>query len=129
MSTTEAGEAIAARRRQASAPRGEQRRAGRGRRRAAAGGSARPSMLSRFSGVVAVLMVLLALLALGAYALVRLRSIPGPPLGGVLVQLGVAAVVVPTQRIADRRRGAPSTMAALAVIVLTAAMVWTFWLA
>ncbi|CRK61754.1 hypothetical protein [Alloactinosynnema sp. L-07] len=81
------------------------------------------------SGALSLGMCVLALVVIGIQILAWTKGMPGP---GVLIVLGhvtAAVSAVLLQRIADRRAGRRGLAPVFLVIALTAASVWTFWLA
>lgn len=85
--------------------------------------------LRGFSGVLAGGLVALAVTVAVAQWLAGSAAEPGP--GGALV-LGhgaAALAAVALQVVADRSRGARATLAATAILVLTAAVLWFGWYA
>ncbi len=89
---------------------------------------ARGRPLAAVSGALAAAMALLALLAVLAFAITAVRSVQQPSAGAVIVQLVAAAVVLGLQRVVDRRRGLPAVTCAAAIALITAVMLWVYWI-
>ncbi len=84
--------------------------------------------LAAVSGVVTAAMALLALLAVLAFVLTSLRAVQQPHAAAVIVQLVAAVVALGLQRVVERRRGLARLAAAAAIALITAAMLWVYWL-
>ncbi|QCQ90326.1 hypothetical protein [Rhodococcus sp. SGAir0479] len=98
---------------------------GTARRRRADGWAVR--MLRALSGLATGgVLVLTVVVAVVGY-LASSRDFPGP--GGESIAAHVAASIIVTglQVVADRRRGAGAALAALAVFVVSGALLWTQW--
>ena len=81
------------------------------------------------TGSFAAGLAVLAVVVLGSGVLALSTSAPGP---GLLMLLGhpVAAVLaLVAQRVADRKTGIVGVGAGATVLAITAAAVWTLWLA
>ncbi|MFC0433491.1 hypothetical protein [Kutzneria buriramensis] len=79
------------------------------------------------SGAVAACLVLLLLAVLASQIFFQFQGYPGlgwPAVGGHAL---AAVIAVLLQRLADRRGGAASVLASLAVIVDAALTFWLFW--
>ncbi|MGH4027089.1 MAG: hypothetical protein ACRDRV_21165 [Pseudonocardiaceae bacterium] len=85
--------------------------------------------LRGFSGVLAGGLVVLAVTVAVAQWLIGSAARPGPGTGFVLAHGVAALAAVELQVVADRSRGARATLAATAVLVLTAAVLWFGWYA
>lgn len=84
--------------------------------------------LRGFSGVLAGGLVVLVLALGAAWVVAERNGTPGPGASTLLWHAGAAFVAVLAQRQADRRPGAAGTVAALAVVAITAALVTAQWL-
>lgn len=83
--------------------------------------------LRGFSGVLTGGLVALAVTVAVAQWLIGSVDRPGPGPGVVAGHVAAAVVAVGLQLVVDRSRGARATLAALAVLVLTAAVLWFGW--
>lgn len=84
-------------------------------------------LLRGLSGALAAGLVVLAVVLGVAEWLSGPDSVPGPGIGGV-VRHGVgAAVAVALQWVADRSRGGRAAVAALAVLGVVVAVLWSYW--
>jgi cobalamin synthase len=87
----------------------------------------RRSVLRGASGAVAACLVLLLLTVLASQIFFQTQGYPGI---GWLVVSGhalAAVIAVVLQRLADRRRGAVSALASLAVLTDAALTLWLYW--
>jgi hypothetical protein len=73
-------------------------------------------------------MALLALLAVLSLVITTVRSVQQPSAGAVIVQIVAEAVVLGLQRVVDRRRGLPAVTAAAVIALITAVMLWVYWI-
>lgn len=86
-------------------------------------------MLRGFTGLLAGGLVALVL-ALGvAWVIAASDNAPGPGIGRMLGHLAAAVVAVAAQRYADRHPDARGVLAALAVLVVTVALLALAWIA
>ncbi|RDI30781.1 hypothetical protein [Lentzea flaviverrucosa] len=83
--------------------------------------------LRAVSGVLAVGMVLLALGNIGVQFYANSRDLPGPGTLSVIAHVVAALLVVAGQIVADRYADWKAPVASLAVLVVSAATLWTFW--
>ncbi|SDM06713.1 hypothetical protein SAMN04488074_11646 [Lentzea albidocapillata subsp. violacea] len=83
--------------------------------------------LRAVSGVLAVGMVLLALGNIGVQFYANSRDLPGPGTLSVVGHVVAALLVVGGQIVADRYADWKAPVASLAVFVVSAATLWTFW--
>ncbi|WP_214364358.1 hypothetical protein [Pseudonocardia sp. H11422] len=84
--------------------------------------------LRGLSGVLAGGLVVLALVLLAGWLVTTRTGSPGPGTG-MLIGHGVAAAAAAVaQVVADRRNGRPGALAALAVLVVSAAVLAVYWL-
>ncbi|MEV6713298.1 hypothetical protein AB0M48_14800 [Lentzea sp. NPDC051208] len=83
--------------------------------------------LRAVSGVLAVGMVLLALGNIGVQFYANSRDLPGPGTLSVVAHVVAALLVVGAQIVADRYADWKAPVASLAVLVVSAATLWTFW--
>ncbi|SMD22196.1 hypothetical protein [Lentzea albidocapillata] len=83
--------------------------------------------LRAVSGVLAVGMVLLALGNIGVQFYANSRDLPGPGTLSVVAHVVAALLVVGGQIVADRYADWKAPVASLAVFVVSAATLWTFW--
>ncbi|MCX2952159.1 hypothetical protein [Lentzea sp. NEAU-D7] len=83
--------------------------------------------LRAVSGVLAVGMVLLALGNIGVQFYANSRDLPGPGTLSVVAHVVAAVLVVGAQIVADRYADWKAPVASLAVLVVSAATLWTFW--
>jgi hypothetical protein len=87
----------------------------------------RRSVLRGTSGAVAACVVLLFLAVLASQIFFQLQGYPGSGWGTVAAHALAAAIAVLLQLLADRRRGAVSALASLAVVLDAALTLWLFW--
>jgi hypothetical protein len=87
----------------------------------------RRSALRGTSGAVAACVVLLFLAVLASQIFFQLQGYPGSGWGTVAAHALAAAIAVLLQLLADRRRGAVSALASLAVVLDAALTLWLFW--
>lgn len=83
--------------------------------------------LRAVSGVLAVGMVLLALGNIGVQFYANSRDLPGPGTLSVVAHVVAALLVVGGQIVADWYADWKAPVASLAVLVVSAATLWTFW--
>ncbi len=106
---------------------------GRDAARRPAGGSeqVRPGLAMRLlrglSGSLAAGLVVLAVLLGVVHWLSGPDTVPGPGIGALVGHWVGAVVAVALQWFADRRRGVQAVLAALAVLTVTVAVLWTWW--
>jgi hypothetical protein len=84
-------------------------------------------LLRGISGAVTACLVLLLLAVLASQIFFQFQGYPGlgwPTVGGHVLAAVIAVVL---QRIADRRRGAASVLASLAVVLDAALTFWLYW--
>lgn len=90
-----------------------------------------PGRLGRFwrglTGVLAAAIVLLALVVVGVQVYAGGHDLPGPGVLAVAGHVLAGALVVVGQRIADRHVGRLAGLAGLAVVVVSALALWSFW--
>ena len=79
------------------------------------------------SGVLAVGMVLLALFNIGVQFYANSLDLPGPGALAVTAHIVAALLVVVAQVIADRFNDWRAPVCSLAVLLISAATLWTFW--
>ncbi|MFJ8963450.1 hypothetical protein ACIRG5_29095 [Lentzea sp. NPDC102401] len=84
-------------------------------------------ILRAVSGVLAVGLVLLALGNIGVQFYANSRDLPGPGTLSVIAHVVAALLVVGAQIVADRYADWKAPVASLAVLVVSAATLWTFW--
>jgi hypothetical protein len=87
----------------------------------------RRSLPRGVSGVVAACLVILFLVVLASQIFFQLQGYPGSGWGAVAVHALAAAIAVVLQRVADRRTGAVSALASLAVLADAALTLWLYW--
>ncbi|MGH3622078.1 MAG: hypothetical protein ACRDQ5_09855 [Sciscionella sp.] len=85
------------------------------------------STIAAVTGVVTAAMVLLALLVLAGKLFGQVRNVPGP--SGIEVGLHAAGAVAALglQLLVRRARAGLRILAALGIVVVTAALLWVFW--
>lgn len=79
------------------------------------------------SGVLAGGVVVLALVVVAAAVLASRRAVAGPQLSMVVSHLAAAVAAVFAQVLGDRRGLAGALGAALVVVAISAALLWTQW--
>jgi hypothetical protein len=84
-------------------------------------------VLRGLSGVVAIGMVVLTLVVIGFAVLGHQRGFPGPGVRMVAWHIGLSAVVVVAQVVADRRRGFAAFSGSLVVFVAAGYLLVTQW--
>lgn len=87
----------------------------------------RRSVLRGASGALAACLVILLLVVLASQIFFQLQGSPGLGWLAVAGHALAAAVAVLLQRFADRRGGAISALASLAVLLDAAATFWFYW--
>lgn len=101
-------------------------------RRPAVGSAPAPTglamrLLRGLSGSLAAGLVVLAVLLGVVHWLSGPDTVPGPGVGALVGHWVGAIVAVALQWFADRRRGVKSGVAALAVLAVVVAVLWTWW--
>jgi hypothetical protein len=86
-------------------------------------------MLRGLSGLLAGGLVALVLALVGAWFLAEQLGVPGPGIPTIAGHAVAAVVAVLAQLQADRRRGAPASVAAMVVVLVTAGVLAVQWLA
>lgn len=84
-------------------------------------------LLRGLSGALAAGLVVLAVLLGVAQWLSGPDTVPGPGIGALVGHWVGAIVAVVLQWVADRRRGVGAVVAALAVLAVVVAVLWTWW--
>lgn len=79
------------------------------------------------TGALAAGLVVLTVVVLVAQVVGQVNGSAGPGPFMVVGHVVSAALAVPAQRIADRRRGRPAALAGAAVVVLALATLWLYW--
>jgi hypothetical protein len=86
-------------------------------------------LLRGLSGLLAGGLVALALALVGAWFLAEQLGVPGPGIPTIAGHAVAAVVAMLAQFQADRSRGAPASVAALVVVLVTAGVLAVQWLA
>ncbi len=79
------------------------------------------------TGSLAAGLVALAVLVLGAGLLCAFLDVPGPGAAPMIAHPAAAVLALLAQRVADRKDGVLAGAAGLAVLMILAGALWTFW--
>lgn len=98
-------------------------------RHAASPGVAGGGFWRGLAGALAMGLLLLALVLAGAEAVAADLGVEGPGLGAVAGHAGAALLAFVAAQIADRSVRMVTALAVAAAVVITAGVLWVFWLA